>query len=111
MSQTLSLSLPDELIGRIDRFAQMLGNGTTRTKASVILLDEALRETEFPGIEFRSTSVGRQPYARQTGMAIWELIAIAHEFGMDDERTAAHVQFPVEAVNVALNYYDNYQEG
>ncbi len=59
MSQTVSLRLPDELVNRIDRFARMLGNGITRTRASVILLDEALREEDFSGIEFRNTSVGR----------------------------------------------------
>jgi predicted DNA-binding protein len=59
MSQTVSLRLPEELVNRLDRFARMLGNGTTRSKASMILIDEALREEEFSGIEFRNTSVGR----------------------------------------------------
>src|SRR4051794_35009172 len=76
MSQTISLRLPDELISRLDRFARMLGNGTTRTRASVILLDEALREEEFAGIEFHNTSIGRQPFVKQTGMAVWEFIMI-----------------------------------
>ena len=92
MSQTVSLRLPDELICRIDRFARQLGNGTTRTRASVILLDEGLREEEFAGIEFRNTSIGRQPYIKQTGMAVWEIISVAQEFDMDLERTAAHLQ-------------------
>jgi hypothetical protein len=62
MSQTVSLRLPNELVDRLDRFARRLGNGTTRSRASMILLDEALREEEFSGIEFRNTTVGRQPY-------------------------------------------------
>jgi len=77
MSQNMSLRLPDKLISRLDRFARALGNGTTRSRAGLILIDEALREEEFSGIEFRSTSVGRQPFVKQTGMAVWEFIMIA----------------------------------
>ena len=109
MSQTVSLRLPDELISRLDRFARMLGNGTTRTRAGIILLDEALREEEFTGIEFHNTSIGRQPFVKQTGMAVWEFITIAQEFRMDPERTSAHLQYPIETVKAALNYYDAYR--
>jgi uncharacterized protein (DUF433 family) len=110
MSQTVSLRLPDELVSRIDRFARMLGNGTTRTRASVILLDEALREEEYFGIEFRNTSIGRRPFVKQTGMAVWEFIMVAQGFAMDAERTAEYLQCPVGNVKAALNYYNAYRE-
>ena len=110
MSQTVSLRLPDELVSRLDRFARRLGNGTTRSRASMILLDEALREEEFSGIEFRNTTVGRQPYIKQSGMAVWEFIMVARRFDLDAERTAAHLQYPVELVKAALNYYAAYRE-
>lgn len=110
MSQTVSLRLPDEVASRLDRFARRLGQGTTRSRAGLILLDEALREEEFSGIEFRNTSIGRQPYIKQTGMAVWEFILIANRFDRDAERTSAHLQYPVETVKAALNYYDAYRE-
>ena len=110
MSHTVSLRLPDDLIARIDRFARMLGNGTSRSKASMILIDEALREEEFAGIEFRNTSIGRQPYLKQTGMAVWEFIMVARRFGMDPERVSKHLQYPVESMKAGLNYYDVYRE-
>ena len=110
MSQTISLRLPDELVNRLDRFARMLGNGMTRTRASVLLLDEALREEEFAGIEFRNTFIGRQPFVKQSGMAIWEFIMVARGFDMDAERTAAYLQCPVENVKAALNYYHAFRE-
>lgn len=110
MSQTVSLYLPDELVTRIDRFARMLGNGTTRSKASMILIDEALREVEFAGIEFRNTSIGRQPYLKQTGMAVWEFIMVARRFGLDAERTAEHLRYPVEIMKAGLHYYEAYKE-
>lgn len=110
MSQTVSLRLPDELVNRLDRFARRLGNGMTRTRASVMLLDEAMREEEFAGIEFRNTSIGRQPFVKGTGMAVWEFIMVARGFDMDAERTAAYLQCPVENVKAALNYYHAYRE-
>ena len=110
MSQNVSLRLPDSLVARLDRFARVLGNGTTRSRAGAILIDEALREEEIAGIEFHNTSVGRQPFVKQTGLAVWEFIMIARHFDMDAERTSAHLQYPVEAVNSALNYYSAYPE-
>src|ERR1051326_654496 len=97
MSQTISLRLPDELVNRLDRFARMLGNGMTRTRASVLLLDEALREEEFSGIEFRNTFVGRQPFVKGTGMAVWEFVIVARGFDMGVERTADYLPGPVAA--------------
>lgn len=108
MSQTVSLRLPEELISRLDRFARMLGNGATRARAGLILLDEALKEEEFTGIEFCNTSLGRQPYVKQTGMAVWEFIMVAQDFDMDAERVAAHLHCPAESVQSALNYYRAY---
>ena len=109
MSHTVSLRLPDELITRIDRFARRLGNGTTRSKASMILIVEALREEEFAGIEFRNTSVGRQPYLKQTGMAVWEFIMVARRFGLDADRVSEHLRYPVETMKAGLNYYEAYR--
>jgi len=110
MSQTISLRLPDELANRLDRFARMLGNGMTRTRAGVLLLDEALREEEFAGIEFRNTFIGRQPFVKQTGMAVWEFIMAARGFDEDAERTAAYLQCPVDNVEIALNYYRAFRD-
>ncbi|HZO88689.1 MAG TPA: hypothetical protein VFB38_10160 [Chthonomonadaceae bacterium] len=110
VSQILSLRLPDELVNRLDRFARRLGNGMTRTRAGVLLLDEALREEEFAGIEFRNTFIGRQPVVKQSGMAVWEFVMVARGFDMDAERTAAYLQCPVENVKAALNYYEAFRE-
>jgi predicted transcriptional regulator len=105
MSQTISFNLPDELVSRLDRFARMLGNGATRTSAGVLLLDEALREKEFAGVEFRNTAIGRLPFVKNTGMAVWEFVMVAQEFEMNAEQTAAHLEYSVQFVNTALDYY------
>ena len=110
MSQTVSLRLPDELITRLDRFARTLGNGATRNRAGVLLLEEALREEEFSGIEFRGTSVGRQAFVKQSGLAVWEFIMVARGFDLDAEQTAEYLQCPAENVMIALNYYNAFRE-
>lgn len=109
MSQTMSLRLPDELADRLDRFARVLGNGMTRTRAGVLLLDEALREEEFAGIEFRNTAIGRLPFVKDSGMAVWEFIMVARGFGMNAEHTAEYLQCPIRNVKAALNYYEGYR--
>lgn len=110
MSQTLSLRVPDELIERIDRFARQLGNGITRSRASVLLIDEALREEDFALVEFRNSQVGRQPYIKDSGMAVWEFILVARRFGMSAEKTADYLEYPLEWVKAAFNYYEAYRE-
>jgi hypothetical protein len=110
MSQTLSLRVPDELMERIDRFARRLGNGTTRSRASVLLIDEALREEDFALIEFRNSPVGRLPYIKGSGMAVWEFILIAKRFDMNVEKTVDYLDVPLEWVKAAFNYYDVYRE-
>jgi len=109
MSQNVSLRLSDELVTRLDRFARMLGNGTTRSRAGFILIDEALREEEFTGIEFRNTAAGRQPFVKNTGLGVWEIIMIARRYDMDAGRTAAYLHYPVEIAKAALNYYEAYR--
>ena len=108
MSQSLSFRVPDELAVRLERFARRLGNDTTRSRAGLILLDEALREDEFAGIEFRNTLLGRQPFVKRTGMAVWEVIMVAKGFDLDAQATANHLECPIDAVNAALNYYAGY---
>ena len=110
VSQILSLRIPDQMIERLDRFARRLGNGMTRTKAGVILLEESLREAEFAFVEYRDSPIGRQPYMKGSGLAIWEVIMIAQDFGMDAERVAQAYPYPVENIKAAINFYEAYRE-
>jgi uncharacterized protein (DUF433 family) len=110
MSQILSLRLPDQMIERLDRFARRAGNGMTRTKASVMLLEESLRESEFALIEYRDSPVGRQPYMKGSGLAIWEVIMIVKRYDMDAERVIKDYPHPLENIKAAINFYQAYQE-
>jgi uncharacterized protein (DUF433 family) len=110
MSQVISLRLPDQMIDRLDRFARRAGNGMTRTKASVMLLEESLRESEFAGIEYRDSPVGRQPYMKGSGLAVWEVIMIVKRYDMDYQRMTKDYPYSTESIKAAINFYEAYQE-
>ena len=110
MSQVLSLRVPERMIERLDRFARRQGNGMTRTKASVLLLEEALQEIEFAHIEYRDSVIGRQPYMKGSGLAVWEVVMIARRYDFEAERMARDYPYPVENIKAVLNYYEAYQE-
>ena len=110
MSQILSLRIPDQMSERLDRFARRQGNGMTRTKASVLLLEESLRESEFSFIEYRDSAVGRQPYMKGSGLTVWEVIMLARRYDMSAERIAQDYPYPIENIKAALNFYAVYRK-
>lgn len=110
MSQILSLRIPDQMAERLDRFARRLGNGMTRTKAGVMLLEESLREAEFAFVEYRDSPIGRQPYMKGSGLAIWEVIMIARHYDLDAERMTQDYPYPVENIKAAIHFYEAYQD-
>ena len=110
MSQILSLRVNDRVVERLERFARRQGNGMTRTKAGTLLLEEALRQSEFAYVEFRDSPIGRQPYLSGSGLAIWEVIMIARSFDFDAEELAKSYRLSFESVKAAFHFYDAYKE-
>jgi predicted transcriptional regulator len=110
VSQLLSLRIPDHLATRLDQFARQHGNGMTRSRASLLLLEEAMRENEFALIEFRNSSIGRLPYMKDSGLAVWEVIMVAKSHAMSSERTAQYFRRSAEWVKAAFNYYEAFSE-
>ena len=106
MSQVVSTRLPDRTAERLKRFARQLGK--TPSETSAILIEESLRESEFPYIEFRHSPLGRQPYLKNSRLAVWEVIQIAQSYGLDEEKTAVHFHRPLEWVRSALLYAEAY---
>jgi uncharacterized protein (DUF433 family) len=102
MSQVISMRLRDEQVERLRRLARRLGRTPSETGA--LLVEESLRQAEFGHIEFRPSPLGRQAYVRGSTLAVWEVILVARAFGLDAERTAAHLEWPRFRVQAALNY-------
>jgi hypothetical protein len=107
MSQVISTRLPDRTAERLKQLARQLGK--TPSETSAILIEESLRESEFPYIEFRQSPLGRQPYLKNSSLALWEVIQIAQSYALDEQKTAAHFHRPLEWVRSALLYAEAYQ--
>jgi len=107
MSQVISTRLPDRTAERLKQLARRLGK--TPSETSAILIEESLRESEFPYIEFRQSPLGRQPYLKNSSLALWEVIQIAQSYELDEEKTAVHFHRPLEWVRSALLYAEAYQ--
>jgi hypothetical protein len=104
MSQVLSIRLRQPQAERLGRLARSLGRSPGETGA--LLLEEALRMSEFAFIEFRNSAVGRQAYIQGSSLAVWEVIMLLRAYRGDIARVAAHLQWPVHRVQAAVNYAD-----
>lgn len=108
MTNRIEIELTDGQAARLGRMAERLGG--TPNEAGAALIEESLRETEFPWIDFRDSVVGRQAYCQGSGMAVWEVVMIARDFGMDAERVAQHLSVPLPMVQGALRYTAAYPD-
>jgi uncharacterized protein (DUF433 family) len=106
VSKVVSLRLKDEQVERLQRAARRLGR--TPSEAAALLLEEALRQRELPFIEFRDSPIGRQAYLQGTRLAVWQVVALARDYGDDVARTAAHLEIPRLQVAAALRSAEAY---
>jgi predicted transcriptional regulator len=106
MSRVVSIRLKDEQLERLKRFARRLGKSQSETGA--LLIEEGMREAEYAQIEFRDSAAGRQAYVKDSTLAVWEVILVATDHGMDVERVARYFQRPTEWVRAAFHYYEAY---
>lgn len=110
MSQVLSIRVPDSTLRRLEKFARRQGHGMTRTKAAATLLEESLREAEFPYLEYRDSAIGRQIYLKGHRLQVWMMIMIASHFDFDIARLAEAYYLPPEMIQSAFNYYEVYKD-
>lgn len=109
MSQVLSIRINDRQHAALRRLARRL-NQRSPSAALLLLLEEKLREIEFPAIQFRDTALGRQPHLARTGMEVWQVVMVARDFEYDVERTAGYLHIPAHLVAAALAYRNAYPE-
>jgi uncharacterized protein (DUF433 family) len=102
MSTTVNLQLTDEQMERLEREAQRLGQSVGDTAAT--MLDESLRKSEFPRIEFRDSAAGRQAYLQGTRLTAWMIAHIHRAYDGDIEQTAEHLRLQPFEVESALAY-------
>ena len=83
MTHVVSIRLRDDQVDRLKRFARRMGKSQSEMGAQFI--EESMREAEFANIEFRDSVLGRQPYMKDSNLAVWEVIMIARDHDMDSE--------------------------
>ncbi len=101
-TQVMSLRFAPGQMERLQRLARRLGRTPSETTA--LLVEESLRRSEFAFIDFRDSPAGRQAYVQGKGLAVWEVMMVAQGYGLDAEKTAAHLEWPVARVQAALSY-------
>ena len=102
MSQVISIRLQDDQAQRLGRLARRFGR--SRGETGALLLEEALRMSEYAFVDFRDSAAGRQAYMQGSSLAVWEVIVLVRAYGGDTERTARHLQWPTYRVQAAVNY-------
>jgi len=108
MSQVISIRLRDAQSERLGRLARRLGRSTGETGA--LLIEEALRMSEYAFIDFRDSVVGRQAYIQGSSLAVWEVVMIVRAYDGDVESAAKHLQWPVQRIQAAVNYAAAYSD-
>ncbi len=108
MSKVMSLRLQDDQAARLERTARSLGK--TSAQAAILLLEEALREREFPCITFRDSAFGRQAFLQGTRLAVWQVATVARGLGGDVQQVAAYFDIPERQAAALLSYAAAYPD-
>jgi uncharacterized protein (DUF433 family) len=102
MPQMVAFELADDQAERLERLSRRLGKTPGETTA--VLVEERLRESEFPGLEYRDSAAGRQPYVRGTRLPVWQLVRLVEAYNGDAAAAASHLRCSVQAVQDAVRY-------
>jgi hypothetical protein len=108
MTHVVSIRLRDDQVDRLKRFARRMGKSQSEMGAQFI--EEAMREGEFANIEFRDSVLGRQPYLKDSNLAVWEVVMIARDHDMDADRVATYFGRSRAWVNAAFHYYEAFRD-
>lgn len=104
----VSLRLNRDISNRLQRMSRMVDRSVSETAA--MLLNEKLREADFPFIEFRVSPLGRHPFVKGTSLAVWEVVLLGRRFEMDSRRVAEYLEWPETKVHSAFAYAEAYRD-
>ena len=108
MSKVVGIRLAERRFADLQRVAR--ATGRTPSDVAARLVEEGLRQREFPGLEFRDTPLGRQPFLAGTRVSVWHVALIAPEYSNIAEDIAASLGLPPSAIATALTYAAAYPE-
>ena len=104
----VSARIPESDKFRLSRLARR--SGRTESDVAATIIHEALECGEFPHIEFRDSSVGRQAYLKGSRLAVWQVEQLARRFNGSPEEVANHLERPFPIIQAALNYAQAHTE-
>jgi len=84
--------------------------GISAAQAGARLLEEKLREQDFPSIDFRSTGVGRLAFIKGHRLAVWHVALLARDYGPDPAAIAQGLNIPEPLIAEALTYAKTYPQ-
>ena len=105
MSQLISARIPESTAERLKRYAQR--KKRSLNEIAGLVLEEWLRQDEFPHVEFRDTPDGtRRACMKNSRLPVCRVIQVARERGFDIERVREFwPERSAEWVRAALHYY------
>lgn len=107
MSKVVSMRLSDGQIQRLEKLARR--EKRTVSAMAALMLEEAIREREFPRIAHQETIVGRQAFIRGTRLKVWHIARLFE--GLHDARAVAEqLAEPVADVEAALGYAEAFSD-
>ena len=106
MSTTVSVELTDEQTTWLRQEAERLGMSPAEVAACRV--EELLRESKYPWVEFREAHQCRDAFLRGTRLKIWLLINHVRANNGDVVKTARELEVPDVAVANAVEYAATY---
>jgi len=108
MATPLSLRFKEDTLQRLYSQAKLAGM-PPRTLAQR-MVEEALRMTEHPLVDFTDNGAARRARVRGTGIEVWEMIDIVKAHDGDLAAAAESTGKPIGVVEAAVAYYGDYPD-
>ena len=102
----IEMHLPDASTKRLLEMASRYGSTASDTSAR--LVEEGLRRSECPGIDFRDFVTGRQAVVEGSSLAVWEVMMLVRDYKGDVLAVSEHLQWPEWRVAAAVGYAEAY---
>lgn len=94
-----------------DRFVADEARRLKRPRGSLVeeYATESIRSRRYPGIGFRGDDQRRRAWVVGTGLDVWEIVALAHDFG-DERDLAEQYGLAPGQIRIALAYAKEFGE-
>ena len=92
-----------------DRFVREEAARLRRSRTRVVeeLTREAIRTRRYPGIGFRGDDQRRRAWVIGSGLDVWEIVGLLHDFRSEQE-VAKEYELTPGQIRIALAYYNEY---